>query len=244
MTLLIISFIAGILTVLAPCSLTLLPVIIGGSASGKGKFRPLLVTFGLAISVLIFSLLLRTTTYFISIPDVFWKGLAGGILILFGILSVFPNIWDTISYKLGLANKSNQILDKVSENQEKWYSPILLGASLGPVFSSCSPTFGVLLAVVISQNFATGLLNILVYILGLSLVLIAVGYGGRAVVQKLKWAADPEGNFKKILGLIFITVGLIIVLGLDKSFESWILSNGYFDTFLNFEYDILEQNGI
>jgi cytochrome c biogenesis protein CcdA len=36
MSLLIIAFIAGILTVLAPCILPLLPVVVGGSLDNKG----------------------------------------------------------------------------------------------------------------------------------------------------------------------------------------------------------------
>jgi cytochrome c-type biogenesis protein len=50
MLLLLISFIAGILTVLAPCVLPLLPVIIGGSLSGntKQKSRPYIIAASLA----------------------------------------------------------------------------------------------------------------------------------------------------------------------------------------------------
>jgi len=244
MSLIIISFIAGVLTVLAPCSLALLPVIIGGSAGGKSKLRPFWVTLGLAISVFIFSLLLKATTFFIAVPDIFWQSFAGGILVIFGIFSVFPDLWEHISIKLNLATKSNELLNKTAENDEKWYSPLLLGASLGPVFSSCSPTFGVLLAVIITENLFVGILNIIVYILGLSLVLLAIGYGGQKVVKKLRFAADPHGNFKRILGLIFIALGLIIIFGLHKTFETWVLSNGYLEGLINFEYDALEDAGV
>jgi cytochrome c biogenesis protein CcdA len=241
MSLFLISFIAGILTVLAPCSLTFLPVIIAGASGSKNKFRPLLIVSGLAVSIFVFSLLLKLTTLFITVPNTFWQVLAGGTLLLFGFFTVFPSLWDSISVGLNLSNKSNELLNKTSKNQEKWYTLILLGASLGPVFNSCSPTFIILLATVIIQNFWLGIINITIYILGLSLVLLAIGYTGQMMVKKLRWAANPAGNFKRILGLVFITIGLLIIFGLHKTLEESVLANGYFDFFLNFEYDALEK---
>jgi len=240
MNLIFLSFIAGVLTVLAPCSLSLLPLIVGGSARNSSRYTPLLITAGLAFSVFIFTILLRVTTLFISIPDVFWQVLAGGILVLFGIFSVYPSLWDTISMNTGLANRSTKLLDATAQKDEKWYNQMMLGACLGPVFSSCSPTFAILIAVVITENIWFGLLNIIAYIIGLSIVLIAIGYGGQTVVKKLKWAANPHGVFKRVIGLLFMATGLIIMFGLHKTFEEWVLMNGYLDTLLNFEYDFLE----
>jgi cytochrome c biogenesis protein CcdA len=42
-TLLFTSFLAGLLTVIAPCILPLLPVIVGGSLTGKNKWKPLII---------------------------------------------------------------------------------------------------------------------------------------------------------------------------------------------------------
>ena len=60
-TLLVGAFIAGLITVLAPCVLPLLPVIIGGSVTGgtADKSRPLVVTGALVGSLFIFTVLLK-----------------------------------------------------------------------------------------------------------------------------------------------------------------------------------------
>jgi len=73
MTLLLVSFLAGILTVLAPCVLPVLPVILAGSLSEKQKWYPYLVTFSLALSVVLFTVILKVSTAFIDIPSSFWK---------------------------------------------------------------------------------------------------------------------------------------------------------------------------
>jgi cytochrome c biogenesis protein CcdA len=66
-----ISFIAGILTILAPCVLPLLPIIIGGSLEEKSIRRPIIITLSLAASIVVFTLILKVSTAFIDIPQDF-----------------------------------------------------------------------------------------------------------------------------------------------------------------------------
>lgn len=68
MTLFIVSFLAGVLTILAPCVLPVLPVILAGSLGEKGRWYPHIIIFSLALSVVIFTVLLKVSTLFIDIP--------------------------------------------------------------------------------------------------------------------------------------------------------------------------------
>ncbi len=56
---------------------------------------------------------------------------------------------------------------------------ILTGAALGPVFSTCSPTYALLLATVFPVSFISGIIYTLIYALGLSLILVLIILGGR-----------------------------------------------------------------
>ena len=69
MFLLLGAFFAGMITVFAPCIFALLPVIVGGSISGnvEDKRRPLIITASLAVSLIVFTVLLKATTLFIDI---------------------------------------------------------------------------------------------------------------------------------------------------------------------------------
>ncbi|MFT5180002.1 MAG: cytochrome c-type biogenesis protein [Candidatus Paceibacteria bacterium] len=228
MTLLLISFIAGILTVLAPCILPLLPVIIGGSVSDtRSKLKPYVITASLAVSVVVFTLILKVSTSFIDIPQSFWKLFAGSILILFSITMIFPRAWAKLVLKFKGEHKANSWLTKASQ-KESFKGDILMGAALGPVFSSCSPTYFVILATVLPQSFAVGLINLIAYAVGLSLVLLLISLLGQRFVSKISGISDPDGWFKKAIGVLFLLVAIGIISGFDKKIEAYILDSNFF----------------
>jgi cytochrome c biogenesis protein CcdA len=225
MELLIPSFFAGFLTVLAPCVITLLPIILGGSLTGKNKWRPLVIVLSLSVSVFVFTLLLKATTAFITIPDAFWRYLAGGLILFFALTLLFPAAWTKLAFKLGLF-KSEKLVEK-SGKKEGFTGAILLGASLGPVFTTCSPTYAIILAVVFPSSFFVGVTNLLVYIVGMMIPLLLIGYGGQRVAMKFRGAANPKGWFKRTIGVVLLLVGLTVITGFDKKIESAILDTGY-----------------
>ena len=101
MTLLFIAFLSGVLTVLAPCVLPLLPIVMGASAEdGSNKKIPLIIIGSLSISIILFSLILKASTVLIGVPPSFWKSFSGGMIIALGIITVFPNLWKNLSTKL------------------------------------------------------------------------------------------------------------------------------------------------
>jgi cytochrome c-type biogenesis protein len=222
------SFISGISTVLAPCVLPLLPIIIGGSVGSKGKFKPYIIIASLALSLVVFTLLLKASTLLIDIDPIIWKYISGGLVTVFGLIYLFPDVWTQINVRLGFSKNSDQLLEKASE-KDGIVGTILLGAALGPVFASCSPTYSLIIATVLPVNFTEGLVYIIVYILGLSLVMLAIALLGRKLTKKLTKVADPKSWFKKALGILFLIVGIAIITGFDKKVEAAILDSGYFD---------------
>ena len=178
MELLLTSFIAGVLTILAPCVLPLLPVIVGGTLEGhKNRLQPLIITASMAVSLTLFTLLIRGSTILIDVPTSVLQFISGGILIALGIFSIWPNLWEMINIKLGLGNASNRLLG-ASAQQKGLSRPILIGASLGPVFTSCSPTYALILTTILPRSFGEGFINILVYVLGLSIAMLLLSYSG------------------------------------------------------------------
>lgn len=241
MLLLILSFVAGILTVLAPCVLPLLPVIIGGSVMGDSKHqksRPYIIAISLVVSLVLFTLLLKASTVLIGVDPAVWRYISGGIIVILGIFTVFPNLWDQIIGRLGWQAKTQEGLSASYKNKGKYVGPILIGASLGPVFASCSPTFAFVLATVLPSNFVTGLLYLVAYSTGLALVLMAIALFGQRFISKFAWASDPHGVFRRGLGVLFLAVGISIITGFDKQIETWLIIYGP-DWFVQFDQSLL-----
>lgn len=231
MELFLLSFVAGILTVLAPCILPVLPVILSGSLSEQGsKWRPFIIVLSLGISIILFTLLLKVSSLFISVPPSFWTMVSAVIILLFGLTLVFPKGWDVLSFRLGLY-KTEGLIDK-AKGKQGILGDILLGAALGPVFSSCSPTYALILATILPQSLGLGTIHLVVYSVGLIIPLLLIAYGGRAVVKKMKMLANPNGMFKKIIGIILLIVGIAILTGFDKQIQNSLIDQGLGSTAL------------
>lgn len=231
------ALVAGALTTLAPCSLSLLPVIVGGSVatetaaptSGNSARRAawrraLLVTGSLGVSVFIFTLALKASTALVGIKPQTWQYLSGGLLIVLGLLTIFPSVWDRFSMAIGLNSGSAQSLVRARERGGT-IGAILTGASLGPVFTSCSPLFGYLIVTVLPAEPARGVLLLISYIVGLCSVLLAVALLGQRIISKLRWAADPHGAFRRGVGIVLVVVGVLIATGAMQSIETWLILN-------------------
>jgi len=239
MTLLLISFIAGVLTVLAPCILPLLPVVLGSAATGRSRTTPYIVVGSLALSIILFTFLLKFSTAFIMVPQAFWAGLSGGILIFFGLILIFPALWEKVPGVNRLSIGSNKLVGSGYQKKSFW-GDMLIGAALGPVFSSCSPTYFVILASVLPASFTLGTLYLFAYTLGLSTILLLIALLGQRFADRLTRLADSRGIFKRIIGVLFLVLGIFIVSGYEKKLEVWILENGFVDA-VRWEQNLLQR---
>lgn len=242
MTLLLLSFVAGVLTVLAPCILPILPVIVGGSIEGgsASRNRAFVIVASLGVSLIAFTLLLKASTAFIMVPAAFWTYLSGVIVIFFGLTLLFPGLWEQLPFVSRLNRDSNKLLSAGYQRGGVW-GDILMGAALGPVFSACSPTYFILLATILPVSYALGIVYLAVYVLGLCLTLLLIALLGQRLADKLGFAADPKGVFKRALGVLFLVVGFAIIAGWDKQLQIKLLDTGFLDV-TKIEQRLLELN--
>ena len=242
------AVVAGMLTTLAPCVLPLLPVIVGrtvaapapageaiaaGTTAGRtavatrrtaGLSQPLAVTAGLGASVVLFTLLLKGTTALIGVPREVWQVVSGGLLVAVGVTQVRPDLWDRLSMRFGLNARAAGGL-VAARGRGGRVGDVLTGAALGPVFSSCSPLYAYVVVTVLPASFGQGLVLLLAYTAGLCSVLLAIALLGRRAVQRMRWAADPHGSVRRVLGGVLVAVGLLVLTGADHTVQSWILDH-------------------
>jgi cytochrome c-type biogenesis protein len=240
----LISFLAGILTVLAPCILPLLPIVIGSSNTKEDKkvsLKSVRIIAALAVSVVIFTLLLKASTLLIEIPPSFWTWFSGIVVVILGVVMVWPKLWTKIPLVNKIKNSGNKQL-AVGHQKNSHKGDYIVGLSLGPVFSTCSPTYLFIIATVLPASFAVGFIYLIGFTLGLVVSLLLVAYFGQAIVNKVTTNSEKAEKTKKVFGVLILVIGISIIMGWDKDFEAWVLDSGYGAT-INFEERLINQFG-
>ncbi len=223
MLLLILSFVAGLLTALSPCVLPLLPVILGGSldATGRDRKRPYIIVGSLVVSLILFTVLLKVTSLFIDVDPRVWSIGAGVLVIGLGLFMLFPNAWAQVIGRLGIESKSQELLGGAFRQKNRTLSAVLTGAALGPVFSSCSPTYAWVIATVLPASTVKGTFYLAVYCVGLAVALLGIALLGRKLLARITWASNPHGWFQRGLAVLFIVVGVFVATGWSTNVQTW-----------------------
>ncbi|GLI28999.1 hypothetical protein ARHIZOSPH14_32410 [Agromyces rhizosphaerae] len=241
------SFAAGVLTVLAPCVLPLLPVIVGGSVvrtssdaavAERAWYRPFVIAASLAVSVVAFTMLLKATTALLGVPVLVWQLISGVIVAVFGLTLAMPRTWERIQLATGLQAGGGRLLD-AGYRRGGLGGDVMLGAALGPAFSSCSPTYALIVATVLPASLAEGTLYVSMYAVGLALALLLIGLAGQGLARRLGWLADPNGWLRRTVGVLLVIVGVGVVLGLDKQLQTFVLDQGWYAPIEELERSLL-----
>lgn len=233
MELLPVSFLAGALTVLAPCILPILPVILVRSSAAADDnspswLHPAVVVGSLAVSVIVFSLLLKASTALLGVPQEVWQYVSGGIVAVFGLLLLFPEAWAQIAARIPFFQKASG-LASAGYKKKSLAGSALIGLALGPIFNSCSPTYALIVAGILPVTFAEGFVYLVAYTLGLAAILLVIAFAGQRATKALGWLANSKGWFHTTMAIVFIIVGLMVVTGLDKTFQAFVLEQGWYD---------------
>lgn len=237
----LIAILAGVFTVVAPCILPLLPIVIGASEAGEKRIsrRAITVIGSLSMSVIIFTLLLKATTLFISIPQIFWSSFSGAVIILVGLAIAFPSLWTKVPFVAKLSVLSNKAVG-AGYQKKSYKGDMFIGLALGPVFTTCSPTYLFIIATTLPASFLVGLVYLLGFTFGLALALLLVAYFGQRIINKVSEHMQTTGRIKKVFGVLIVIVGVLILTGYDKKIETLILDSGYGAT-IQLEDSLIER---
>lgn len=228
MAFLAIAFLAGVFTVVAPCILPLLPIVIGASDGTDRRIsrRAAAVIGALSVSVVLFTLLLKASTVLIDVPQSFWSAFAGVTVIGVGLAIAFPTLWARVPLVQKLGAFGNTTLG-AGHRQKSLLGDLLVGFALGPVFTTCSPTYLFIIATILPASFAAGIAYLFSFTLGLAATLLLIAYFGQGIVRKIGAHAHAAENVKRGFGVLIVLVGILILTGYDKKLEARILDSGY-----------------
>ena len=182
--LILFSFLAGVVTILSPCILPVLPIILSSSIGGKdtGKSRPLGVVTGFIASFTFFTLFLSTIVKISGIPADSLRFFSILVIATFEISLLIPQfqvLLERLFSKLSRFVPLNTTKSGQTNMRSKFISGLLVGLSLGLLWTPC---VGPILASVITLAI-TGTINLsalfitFAYSLGTSIPMFAIMLG-------------------------------------------------------------------
>jgi len=215
------AFIAGIVTILSPCILPILPIVLSGSIDG-GKRRPLGVVTGFIISFTFFTLFLTTLVRLTGISADALRTFSVVIVFGFGLSLLIPRFQVLIEK---FFSKVSGAIKHDSSKATGFRGGLLLGISLGLVWTPCvGPILGsvISLALTGSVNGAAVFIT-LAYSFGTAIPLLVITYGGRKAIEKFPLLTNNLDKIQKIFGIIMIVTALGVYFNVDRTFQSYIL---------------------
>lgn len=219
------SVLAGVLSILSPCVLPLVPILVG-TALNTHRYGPFVLALGLAISFTALGVFIATIGASIGLDQEVFRVIAAVLLITFGIILFSSTLQEKFaSVTAGIGGSGNALLGKVSS--DTLTGQFILGLLLGIVWSPCvGPVLGATITLA-SQgaNFAHVTLVMALFGLGAGVPLILLGLFSRQAMMRVRSRLFTAGKIgKRILGGILLFVGLLIISGLDKQFETLIVT--------------------
>lgn len=217
----LLALFAGILTIAAPCTLPVLPILLGASIGQRAGARPAFIIGGFVVSFAFVALGLNTLATALDFePDVLRKvGLA--LLTVFGVLMIWPAAFERLASPLANAGDAAHRFVTAADSN---VGGLLLGTTLGLIWTPCAgPVLGAILtAIATSPDPARGRLLLLTFTLGAGLSMLAIAYGGQAISTRLRRIAPYAGRLQQAFGVVVIVFAVSALLQYDAVVLAWL----------------------
>ena len=218
--LILFSLLSGIVTVLSPCVLPVLPIVLSSSAS-QGKKRPLGVITGLIISFSVFTLAIAQIVRLLGLSANTLRYIAIGVIGLLGISMIIPKFNEWIERALSFI--PNLVKDGNKAGSGFWPG-FLTGLSLGLVWAPCAgPILASVTALAATQEVSfASIIVVISYAIGSGIPLLAIAYGGRSLIQKVPFLSKNLGKVQKGFGVVMILTAVMIAFNVDVLVTTWL----------------------
>lgn len=219
------SVAAGTLSTLSPCVLPLIPILLG-TAIAAHRLGPYALAAGLSLSFAVVGIFLASIGASLGLDQTVFRNVAAVLLIGFALVLLSSRLQERFAGAAsGLSGAGNNLLTKVSLNGLS--GQFVLGLLLGVVWSPCvGPTLGAAITLASQgQDIARVSLVMLLFGIGAGLPLVLIGLLSRQALGRVRGKLLAAGKLgKQILGGVMLALGVLILTGADKAFETWVLN--------------------
>ncbi|MHB2209985.1 cytochrome c biogenesis CcdA family protein [Methylobacterium sp. CM6257] len=215
------AFLAGLLSVLSPCVLPLVPIVLG-TATAEHRLGPVALAAGLAIAFTAIGLFVATIGFAIGLDGDVFRRVGAVLLVMLGLVLILPRLQTQVVTAAG----------PVGAWAEEHFGgfgagglsgQFAVGLLLGAAWSPCvGPTLGAAsLMAARGEDLWSVAVTMLVFGLGAAAPLMLLGLASREALMRWRGGLAAAGRAAKaVLGTVMVVLGLLVLTGLDKRVEA------------------------
>ena len=221
---LIFAYGAGLLTLINPCVLPILPIVLAGALQAS-RIGPVAMAAGLGVSFVALGMVVLVAGRAIGLSAEMVAQAGAVLRIGFGAIMLVPQLSERFAFATaGVSSSADASITSLASGG--WRGQFTAGLLLGAVWSPCvGPTLGGAISMASQgENLLRAGGIMVAFAFGIGTVVIALGYGASAILRRnqtrmIKFAAAA----KPALGAVFILVGTALLLQWHHRVESWLL---------------------
>ena len=223
---LILGYLAGLLTLINPCVLPVLPIVLA-SALQVSRWGPVALAAGMSLSFVAVGMGVAVFGRSLGVDDVTIARAGAVMMALFGAVLLVPRLGAGFSLATaGVSMSADSGIDRIDRSTLRGQA--LAGALLGAVWVPCvGPTLGGAIALASAgDSLGVAAATMAAFALGLSTVIVALGYGAQSAIRARRDAMRSlAARARPAMGLILIVTGAAIWFDLFKAAEIWLLDH-------------------
>jgi cytochrome c-type biogenesis protein len=217
------AFAAGMLSIMSPCVLPLLPIVLGAAAS-EGKWGPAALAIGLSTSFVAVGMFVATIGFAVGLDGDVFRSAAALLMVAIGLVLMLPGFQAQLAVASGpIANWTDARFGGLRSGTSGQF---WVGVLLGAVWSPCvGPTLGAA-SLLAAQGRDLGQVGVIMFAfaIGAALPLLAFGLLSREAIVRWRHRLASAGKSAKAgLGALFVAIGLLVLTSLDRSIETMLV---------------------
>jgi len=210
------AILGGMVTVFSPCILPILPIVIGRSLQTH-RYGPVALVAGTMSGFAIAGSLLGVASLWLTGLANFMRIFAIAILLILGLLSLFPKLNYLLLSKLRLPRfKEPERINLAGE--------FLLGSQLGLLWTPCAGSVlgSILVLAATEQKFFSAFILLLFYGFGAGIPMLLLAYSSRYFSKSFIKLRKHSAILQQIGGLLISLTAIAIILGWDVKVQLWL----------------------
>jgi cytochrome c-type biogenesis protein len=212
----------GILTIATPCTLPILPALLGASVGHTSKTRPFFIALGFVTSFTVVAIAFNAITRILGIEPDRLRTVAVVFLLVFGSLILWPRPFEWLGARAGgLLNRVDRVRVRAQGSNVGGF---VLGTTLGLVWTPCAgPVLASILTVIATApHIEWAALLLVFYAVGAAAPMLAIAYSGQFATTRVRPLARISNRLQQGFGVLVIVFAVAMYLQYDVLITVWL----------------------